>query len=154
MWTTKCWMSDYQNVEQYTHPPRPLHVGGPDTHLIKLHLYCVYSWLMKDQEVSGVKVIQLKITYSEPLCPGRTDGAAICIAKRYLPLINQRKEGFYGCAGESVAGSSSAVLLRGPGPQQLEGSKIWIWGVCWRRWNNRRARLLIMSSYKEFLWLN
>ena len=81
---------------------------------------------MKDQEVSGVEVIQLKITYSEPLCPGRTDGAAICIAKRYLPLINQRKVGFYGCAGESVAGSSSAVLLCGPGLQQLEGSKIWI----------------------------
>lgn len=45
-----------------------------------------------------------------PLCPSMTDRAAICIAKRYLLLINQRKAGNYACAEKSRARSHSVFL--------------------------------------------
>lgn len=47
-----------------------------------------------------------------PPCPSVTDRAAICIAKKYLLLINHRQVGQDACAGTLAAGSWSAWLCR------------------------------------------
>lgn len=67
-----------------------------------------------------------------------TDRAAICIAKRYLLLINQRKVGNYACAGKSRAGSCSTSphyvhCGMGAGASEQKSKHLWhlleIWGI-------------------------